>query len=393
MKKSMLLSLLVLAVSGCAEDSSLAPGSLPLTEIRTIPANHGSSPKEPTATKLPEVSEVGPWPKFVAEELTYDFGQMQVGTKLEHLFKIRNEGDAPLEMVAGKSTCKCTKFALGKLVLQPGEETELHIEWHGKFQDRAFQHGGPVYTNDPKGPERRFVVKGIVDDAYQIMPSGTWKVDHITSTSAGKMRSMFCSRIFDTFEITKIKNVPPLLSVTTEPMDAQTLKSMEARSGYFVNVEVSPEVPAGLLEESFELVVDKGQVDPVQIAVSAAREGAIRVVNTSGAVWVASKLGLKLGHFQARAGKEAVMTLSVRNDEMPEPLKIVSSTTSPRFLSVTLEPTDSTSKSVTRYQLKVRVPPGSPKSRKSSAEPATVEIETNHPQGELFKFQVTFNSF
>lgn len=396
MKKLFLLGLLLIGVSGCGDDPTVAmPGALPLTEIQTSTAASASASAASKAVeiKTPIVSDTGPWPKIVAEELTYDFGQMQVGTKLEHKFKIANDGDAPLELVAGKSTCKCTKFELGKTTLQPGEETVLHIQWHGKFQDREFQHGGPVYTNDPKGTVRRFVVKGIVDNAFEIMPSGSWKVDDVTTAEPGKMQGMICSRVFEKFEITDIRNVSPLLTVTTEPMDAETLRSVEGRSGYFVNVEVSPDMPAGLLEESFELVVDKGQDEPVAIAVSATREGAIRVVDTRGGVWVASKMGVKLGHFAASVGKEAVMTLAVTNAEMDGPLEILSCTTSPKFLSVELEPTRATSNAITRYQLKVKVPAGSPKLRRNTQNPATVEIETNHPRGEPFKFQVTYNSF
>lgn len=394
MHKLILLSLVAVGITGCEDGQSPElPAGVPLIDMDITPVNAQATSEKKEEIKGPPVSKEGPWPKFVAEELTYEFGKMQVGTKLDHRFKIRNEGEAPLVMVEGKTTCKCTKFALGKKTLQPGEETELHIEWHGKFQDRAFQHGGPVLTNDPESTIRRFVVRGVVDNAYQLNPSGTWKVNGVTQTEPGKMQGTFCSRIFDEFEIIEIKNVPPLLTVTAEPMDAASLRTMEARCGYNINVEVSPDMPAGLLEESFELVVDKGQNEPIIIGVSATREGAIRVVGTKGAIWVASSTGLKFGTFPAKAGKEAVMTLAVRKEEMSEPLEIVSCTTNPKFLSAVLEPSDSESSTLSRYRLKVKVPPGAPKARWNSSKPATVEIKTNHPRGEPFKFQVTFNSF
>lgn len=393
MKNLLLLTLVIVSICGCAEEPPpLLPAGLPLTEIDTVPVPGEKKPQE-DVPEMPAISENGPWPKFVAEELTYSFGQMQVGTRLEHHFKIRNEGDAPLEMVVGKSTCKCTKFEVGKPVLQPGEETTLHIEWKGKNRDASFSHGGPVFTNDPDNQQKQFVVRGIVDSPFMVMPEDTWEVEDVSFDSAGKARGMFCSRIFEDFEILEVKSTSPFVKTSVKPMTPDFLQKMEALSGYFIDVEVAPDMPAGLLRDKIEIVANKGGSDQMMVNITATREGAVRVVGSKGGIWVASRMGLKLGQFPARSGKEAVMTLAVSKDEMSEPLEIVSCETNPKYMVVELVPEKATSKTVTRYQLKVRVPPGAPKTRKRSDNPATVEIKTNHPRGEAFKFQVTMNSF
>src|SRR5579872_2905137 len=62
-----------------------------------------------SATEVgPPVSKTGPYPKAVIEETEFEFGRMEVGEERSHAFIIRNEGEAPLLLKKGKTTCKCT---------------------------------------------------------------------------------------------------------------------------------------------------------------------------------------------------------------------------------------------------------------------------------------------
>ncbi len=58
-----------------------------------------------------------------------DFGTMKAGTERSHDFRIKNSGQAPLELAVLRSTCKCTIGSLEKSVLQPGEETAVKLTW------------------------------------------------------------------------------------------------------------------------------------------------------------------------------------------------------------------------------------------------------------------------
>jgi hypothetical protein len=46
----------------------------------------------------------GAGPKIVALEPTYSFGKVKQGTEVEHVFKIRNEGTAPLVIEKAKGS-------------------------------------------------------------------------------------------------------------------------------------------------------------------------------------------------------------------------------------------------------------------------------------------------
>lgn len=133
-------------------DGLVVPAKFPTPDFKDSAAT--------AVVERPEVSETGPWPKIAYDESTFAFGQMAVHATNEHFFLIRNEGETDLVMKEGKTTCKCTTFVVENKVLKPGEETKLKINWKGgSAPDRAFRHGGPVYTNDPKNPEVNFVVE------------------------------------------------------------------------------------------------------------------------------------------------------------------------------------------------------------------------------------------
>ena len=105
-----------------------------------------SQPEQP----IPVPSKTGPQPKAVTDETEYDFGVMKQGSKGRHVFVIRNEGKAPLEMVALKKdmTCQCTVGELGKEGLRPGESTDVTLSWTIKSPNPNYQHHAIVRTND-----------------------------------------------------------------------------------------------------------------------------------------------------------------------------------------------------------------------------------------------------
>jgi len=53
-------------------------------------------------------AQQGTFPKIEFEESEFDFGTIEQGTAVEHIFKFKNTGEAPLVIVDAKSSCGCT---------------------------------------------------------------------------------------------------------------------------------------------------------------------------------------------------------------------------------------------------------------------------------------------
>lgn len=101
---------------------------------------------------------------------TYDFGVMGPEEEGEHIFIVKNVGDADLSLVIGASTCKCTVGELGDESLPPGEETEVKMTWTVKTNESTFGQSAELRTNDPSQVAIRFEIKGKVVRQVQLEP-------------------------------------------------------------------------------------------------------------------------------------------------------------------------------------------------------------------------------
>ena len=356
-----------------------------------------STTVEPTATahkvkeERPQLSETGPWPKAVVEETEFYFGNMTVGTKQDHKFTIQNAGEADLVLLAGQPTCKCTAFELSSTTVKPGESAELLVQWHGKLQDPSFQHGGSIYTNDPKRDELRFSVKGIVDASIEVLPNEIWNVGEVTAAAPGTMDVVVLSRVHEQFSVSSIECDSPFIQTSVTPMPDERLAEYKALRAYLIKLTVSPEMPPGLLEEPLTLTVDC-EKSPISIKVTAHKLGPIRVLPTSGVIWVESSNRLVLGQFSTAKGREIELTLLVDEQNATEPLKITSVDATPSFIGAELHPVGKVAGGKSRYTLKVMIPPGIPRSERGSDSRGRILIETNHPSGQSLQINATYKS-
>lgn len=93
-----------------------------------------NSPVKPTlaTTPEPEVKPEGPLPAFEFPEDSHDFGTVKEGEVVEHKFKFKNVGDAPLIISSATATCGCTVPDWPKEPIAIGEEGEIQVRFNSK---------------------------------------------------------------------------------------------------------------------------------------------------------------------------------------------------------------------------------------------------------------------
>ncbi len=105
-----------------------------------------TSCKENAADKVSEVkvaeaadrdANSGKYPVITFEETEFDFGTIDNGTNVEHVFKFTNTGDAPLVIVGAKSSCGCTVPSYPKEPVAPGETAELLVKFNGTGKNQV----------------------------------------------------------------------------------------------------------------------------------------------------------------------------------------------------------------------------------------------------------------
>ncbi|EMI28199.1 DUF1573 domain-containing protein, partial [Rhodopirellula europaea] len=110
-------------------------------EGETTAANAMASLKKEWSEDIPKVE--------LPDGNEHDFGIMQPDEEGEHIFRVKNVGDAPLTLKIGASTCKCTVGTLENESLAPGEETEVKMAWTVKTNETTFGQSAELRTNDP----------------------------------------------------------------------------------------------------------------------------------------------------------------------------------------------------------------------------------------------------
>jgi len=92
--------------------------------------------------------------EFFCKKSTFKFPKTKEGIVLEHVFTIKNTGDAPLKLISYDVECDCTKAFLPEGEIKPGESVEVKVTFdtEGKayFQDREIR----ITTNTKKKIEK-----------------------------------------------------------------------------------------------------------------------------------------------------------------------------------------------------------------------------------------------
>ena len=103
----------------------------------------------------------GKFPVITFDENEFDFGAIDQGTPVEHVFKFKNTGEAPLMIVNAKSSCGCTIPEYTKEPVAPGAEGELLVKFNGSGQNQVSKTV-TLTTNTQAGTET-LMIKAFVN--------------------------------------------------------------------------------------------------------------------------------------------------------------------------------------------------------------------------------------
>lgn len=120
-------------------------------------------------------ANAGKFPVMAFSEAEFDFGTIDQGTNVEHVFKFTNNGDAPLVIVDAKSSCGCTVPTFSKESIAPGAEGELLVKFNGSGKNQVSKTV-TITANTQAGKEtlkiKAFVTpkEGAVNASPKVLP-------------------------------------------------------------------------------------------------------------------------------------------------------------------------------------------------------------------------------
>jgi len=141
MKKVTLLSALVavfaLAMTGCSNADlekrvTRLEGRVAELEGQGTANARATASTKPATTKEPEVKPDGPLPSFAFAEENHDFGKINEGDVVEHIFEFENTGDAPLIISNAKGSCGCTVPEWPKEPIGIGEKGQIKVKFNSR---------------------------------------------------------------------------------------------------------------------------------------------------------------------------------------------------------------------------------------------------------------------
>lgn len=325
----------------------LAVAVVALAALATVAVQFVPSTSE--GWNLPVASaNTGPAPKAeVDKELTYEFGEMPQQTTGQHVWTITNVGEGDLELWKGSSTCMCTIAKLkegDKMVLKPGESTEIELEWKTNEVQGNFHKGANIETNDPDRPTIPLFVQGTVNPPLIVVPGDTIDL-HTISTDAPQ--TTFIALYSPDRPETKITEVntsrPDHLKTEVVPMTDSEVEQAKVKAGWKININVEPGYPIGHLREEIVIHTDHPLRPEIRVTAVGMVSGPISVVPER----------IRMVNVKSREGASIDVNLLVRGGHEAK----IEVAQKPENLDAAIE-ADGETKG--RYKLKVNVPQGTP---------------------------------
>ncbi len=339
----------------------------------------------------PVVSQSGPFPKAVVEQNTYNFGVMEPNTTGEHIFIVRNEGEAPLSLRRGTSTCQCTRFDILKKEVPPGESAEIKVNWKPKSENKMFEQSLVLKTNDPKNTELRLIVTGNAEARLVLSPFSPWTVTY-HGKEPFKTYGNLLSKLYKDVEITGVDVAhPDLVQVNVTPLspEDELIKDKGNLCGYKIEAILSPNMPAGPFRESVTIHTSVPGFEAIPVDIAGNRIGPIRFIPTFGVRWTLDKYLISMDQFPSSEGKKAVLTMIVT--ELEEEFTMSDIEISPTTLKFSMEKdTKPAGPGQQRYILTFEVPANGPIQTRTRENPATVKVRTNHPSYPEMTFKLQY---
>ncbi|MBE9466823.1 MAG: DUF1573 domain-containing protein [Bacteroidetes bacterium] len=121
-----------------------------------------SSTVEEDFSKLTE-KQLKNAPSMKFEERVFNFGKINQGEKVEHIFKFKNEGKSDLIIHKTRASCGCTAINMNKTTIKKGEESSIKVVFNSRGKRNQQNKTITIISNDPKHASTVLKVSGFVN--------------------------------------------------------------------------------------------------------------------------------------------------------------------------------------------------------------------------------------
>lgn len=157
--KPVLLALAVIALfTGCQQ------GNQDAREAARQEIESANQPNSIQNAVQSPTTPTGPTTSMTFNEERFNFGTVVEGEKVSHTFEFTNTGDEPLILSNARGSCGCTVPKWPREPIQPGESSEVTVEFNTKNK-RGQRSQKVTITANTNPPETFIYLEGQVEPA------------------------------------------------------------------------------------------------------------------------------------------------------------------------------------------------------------------------------------
>lgn len=346
-------------------------------------------PAEPG--KLPKVVVVG--------SAEYDFGGMERQTAQQHTFRLKNVGEAPLQVEIASTSCACTVGSLSKGRLEPGETVDIAVEWSSskvKRDEVDFKQSVLVKTSDPDQSFVELTIHGYITDSVRVLPEklsvGRTPVNE-TLYAEFRLFSFSDQRLDIVASEWEHRETAGSFELAWEPLPAaEVAVEKGATAGLLGKVAIKPGLPLGPINQTIVLKVRTDRDLDVRIPIVGWALSDIRLASSPG--FDASRNVVSLGVVPRDKTVQAVLQMYVTGPHRHETHFSVAEVDPASHLTVTVsEPRELNQGKALQYTVTIAaLGTAGPVNRLGSdvAPAGHVVLATTHPQTKQIPIDVRF---
>lgn len=339
----------------------------------------------------------GPQPRVAVEQAEFDFGVLEREAESRHSFVFRNEGEYPLELRQGTTSCKCTLSKLAEAPIPPGGSAEVTLEWKANTGGETFRQTAEILTNDPQRPRVVLTIRGRIQETISVAPEAL-VFGNLLVHEEGRAEALVLSAKYPEFELRGQRLTGPAhsdrLAIAWEPLTADELSTRQAVAGYRLRATLEPGLPVGEFKQEVVLETNLAERPEIKVPIAAMISGDISVIGPGWKELPGNRGILHLGTVTRGTEVERTLRLLVRGPARSE-VRFEVAEVRPPALAVTLgEPSAVPDTAVMQTLLTIRVPADCPPVRLWGTRGddgqlvdgslGEVRLKTNHAQvGEL----------
>ncbi len=197
-------------------------------------------------------------PRMTIVDPMKDFGTVSKGEKITWSFKIKNTGNADLEISKVQPTCGCTVAEFDK-VIKPGQEGAVTAKVDTTNFNGPITKGVTILSNDPDTPTTMVTIKAVVRPYVEAYPVGFLRYS-LLQGEAEKKSVVLYSEEQKPLEIVGVQTPGDWVKVDYTKLDKpedRVKAGLPAQNQYRLDVTVGgPTAPIGPLVDKVKIITN-----------------------------------------------------------------------------------------------------------------------------------------